>query len=171
MGHVRDLPSSATEIPTKYKKESWARIGVNVDDNFQPLYVIPADKKSQIKDLKAQLKTVDELYIATDEDREGESIGWHLIEVLKPKVPVKRMVFHEITERAIMDAIAHPRDLDQNLVQAQETRRVLDRLVGYMVSPQLWKKVASKLSAGRVQSAAVKLLVERERERMRFHSG
>ena len=171
MGHVRDLPSSATEIPTKYKQEPWARIGVNVEDLFQPLYIIPADKKARIKELKAHLKEVEELYIATDEDREGESIGWHLIEVLNPKVPVKRMVFHEITEKAIMDAIAHPRTLDHSLVQAQETRRVLDRLVGYVVSPQLWKKVASKLSAGRVQSAAVKLLVERERERMRFYSG
>ena len=129
------------------------------------------DKKAQIKELKGLLKGVDELYIATDEDREGESIGWHLIEVLKPKVPIKRMVFHEITENAIQQAIANPRALDHQLVQAQETRRILDRLVGYIVSPQLWKKVASKLSAGRVQSAAVKLLVNRERERMHFHSG
>ena len=171
MGHVRDLPSSASEIPTQFKGKSWARIGVNVDDGFKPLYVVPKDKKTQIKELKDLLKGVEELYIATDEDREGESIGWHLIEVLKPKVPVKRMVFHEITESAIQQAISTPRDLDINLVQAQETRRVLDRLVGYVVSPQLWKKVASKLSAGRVQSAAVKLLVNRERERMSFHSG
>ena len=171
MGHVRDLPSSASEIPAQFKGESWARIAVNIDDGFKPLYVVPKDKKSQIKELKELLKGVEELYIATDEDREGESIGWHLIEVLKPKVPVKRMVFHEITESAIQQAISKPRDLDLDLVQAQETRRVLDRLVGYVVSPQLWKKVASKLSAGRVQSAAVKLLVNRERERMRFHSG
>ena len=171
MGHVRDLPSSASEIPAQYKGESWARIAVNVDDGFKPLYVVPKEKKSQIKELKELLKGVEELYIATDEDREGESIGWHLIEVLKPKVPVKRMVFHEITESAIQQAISNPRKLDLDLVQAQETRRVLDRLVGYVVSPQLWKKVASKLSAGRVQSAAVKLLVNRERERMSFHSG
>ena len=171
MGHVRDLPSSASEIPAQFKGESWARIAVNIDDGFKPLYVVPKDKKSQIKELKELLKGVEELYIATDEDREGESIGWHLIEVLKPKVPVKRMVFHEITESAIQQAISKPRDLDLDLVQAQETRRVLDRLVGYVVSPQLWKKVASKLSAGRVQSAAVKLLVNRERERMSFHSG
>ena len=171
MGHVRDLPSSASEIPAQYKGESWARIAVNIDDGFKPLYVVPKEKKSQIKELKELLKGVEELYIATDEDREGESIGWHLIEVLKPKVPVKRMVFHEITESAIQQAISSPRNLDLDLVQAQETRRVLDRLVGYTVSPQLWKKVASKLSAGRVQSAAVKLLVNRERERMSFHSG
>lgn len=171
MGHVRDLPSSASEIPADLKKQSWARIGVNIEDAFKPLYVIPKDKKAQIKELKELLKGVEELYIATDEDREGESIGWHLIEVLKPKVPIKRMVFHEITKTAIKQAISRPRELDINLVYAQEARRVLDRLVGYVVSPQLWKKVASKLSAGRVQSAAVKVLVDRERERMRFHSG
>ena len=171
MGHVRDLPSSASEIPANVKKESWARIGVNIEKDFEPLYVVPKDKKAQIKGLKDLLKGVEELYIATDEDREGESIGWHLIEVLKPKIPIKRMVFHEITESAIQQAISNPRALDLNLVQAQETRRILDRLVGYVVSPQLWKKVASKLSAGRVQSAAVKLLVDRERERMSFHSG
>ena len=168
MGHVRDLPSSASEIPASFKKKSWARIGVNVEDNFEPIYVVPDDKKKHIKELKSLLKDVDELYIATDEDREGESIGWHLLEVLKPKVPTKRMVFHEITAEAIQRAIDHPRALNKNLVQAQEARRVLDRLVGYVVSPLLWKKIAPRLSAGRVQSAAVKILVDRERTRMSF---
>jgi len=171
MGHVRDLPSSASEIPASVKKKSWARIGVNVDEDFEPLYVIPPDKKRHIQELKALLKDADELYIATDEDREGESIGWHLIEVLKPKVPTKRMVFHEITQDAIMRALSNTRTLDVELVRAQEARRVLDRLVGYVVSPLLWKKVAPRLSAGRVQSAAVKVLVERERLRMAFVSG
>ena len=171
MGHVRDLPSSASEIPVAIRKEPWARIGVNVEDGFQPLYVVPTDKKQRIKELKTLLSGVEELFIATDEDREGESIGWHLLEVLKPKVPTKRMVFHEITEEAIRHALANTRELNMGLVTAQETRRVLDRLVGYIVSPLLWKKVASKLSAGRVQSAAVKLLVARERERMSFRSG
>lgn len=171
MGHVRDLPSSASEIPTAVKKKPWARIGVNVEEGFEPLYVIPADKKRHIQELKALLKDSDELYIATDEDREGESIGWHLIEVLKPKVPTKRMVFHEITQEAIMRALSNTRSLDVELVRAQEARRVLDRLVGYVVSPLLWKKIAPRLSAGRVQSAAVKVLVERERLRMGFVSG
>jgi len=171
MGHIRDLPSSASEIPTQHRKKPWARIGVNVDDHFQPLYIVPPDKKSQVKELKDLLKEADELYIATDEDREGESIGWHLLEVLKPKVPTKRMVFHEITKDAIQHAITHPRELNMSLVRAQEARRILDRLVGYVVSPQLWKKIASKLSAGRVQSAAVKVLVDRERERMKFRQG
>lgn len=170
MGHIRDLPSSASEIPSTLKKKSWARIGVNVEKGFEPLYVIPSDKKHHIQELKALLKDVEELYIATDEDREGESIGWHLIEVLKPKVPTKRMVFHEITRDAILRALSNTRALDIELVRAQEARRVLDRLVGYVVSPLLWKKIAPRLSAGRVQSAAVKVLVERERLRMSFVS-
>ena len=171
MGHIRDLPSSASEIPTQVRKKPWARIGVNVDEQFQPLYIVPPDKKSHVNELRALLKEADELYIATDEDREGESIGWHLLEVLKPQVPTKRMVFHEITEEAILHAITHPRELNMSLVRAQEARRILDRLVGYVVSPQLWKKIAAKLSAGRVQSAAVKVLVDRERERMKFRRG
>jgi len=168
MGHVRDLPASATQIPKKLKGESWARLGVNVEGDFEPLYIIPPDKAKVVKELKAALKGVDELFIATDEDREGESIGWHLLEVLKPKVPVRRMVFHEITEDAIKAALEHTRDMDRNLIDAQETRRVLDRLVGYTLSPLLWKKVAPKLSAGRVQSVAVRVIVNRERERIVF---
>jgi DNA topoisomerase-1 len=173
MGHVRDLPSSASEIPTKVKRESWARLGVNVDKDFEPLYVIPATKKKIVTELRELMKQVDELLLATDEDREGESIGWHLVEVLKPKsqIPVKRMVFHEITRDAIQQALSHPRDIDLNLVRAQEARRILDRLVGYTLSPLLWKKIAPKLSAGRVQSVAVRLLVLRERERHAFRSG
>lgn len=170
MGHVRDLPSSAAEIPAKVKKEKWARLGVNVADGFTPLYVVPADKKKVVKELKAALKDADELYLATDEDREGESIGWHLLEVLQPKVPVKRMVFHEITKEAILRALDDTRELDTRLVDAQEARRVLDRLVGYSVSPVLWKKIAPKLSAGRVQSVAVRVLVDREWERLDFIS-
>src|SRR5690606_37741132 len=140
MGHVRDLPSSASEIPAALKKEKWARLGVNVEEGFAPLYVVPADKRKVVKELKDALKEADELYIATDEDREGESIGWHLLEVLKPKVPVRRMVFHEITREAIRNALSQTRDLDDRLVDAQETRRILDRLVGYTISPLLWKK-------------------------------
>jgi len=170
IGHIRDLPSSATEIPAKYKKEKWARLGVNVEANFDPLYVVPPGKNEQVKKLKALLKDADELYLATDEDREGEAIAWHLLEVLQPKIPVYRMVFHEITRSAIEEALQHPRDLDDYLVRAQETRRILDRLFGYEVSPVLWKKVAPRLSAGRVQSVAVRLVVERERQRMRFRS-
>ena len=170
LGHVRDLPSSAAEIPEALKSKPWARVGVNIEEGFEPLYVVPADKKKHITELKALLREVDELYIATDEDREGESIGWHLLQVLEPRVPTKRMVFHEITEQAILRALSTPRALDESLVRAQETRRVLDRLVGYVVSPLLWKKIAPRLSAGRVQSAAVKILVERERARMRFVS-
>ena len=170
MGHVRDLPSSASEIPKAVKKEKWARLGVNVEEGFEPLYVVPSDKKKVVKQLKDALKDADELYLATDEDREGESIGWHLLEVLKPKVPVKRMVFHEITREAILKALDQTRDLDTRLVDAQEARRVLDRLVGYSVSPVLWKKIAPKLSAGRVQSVAVRVLVEREWERLDFIS-
>lgn len=171
MGHIRDLPQSASEIPTAVKKEKWAQLGVNVESNFEPLYVIPKDKQKVVKTLKDALKQADELVLATDEDREGESISWHLLQVLKPKVPTKRMVFHEITEEAIREALNNCRDLDEQLVHAQETRRILDRLVGYTLSPLLWKKVAPKLSAGRVQSVAVRLLVMRERERRAFRQG
>lgn len=168
MGHVRDLPASAAEIPKDYKDKSWARFGVDVENDFTPLYVIPTNKKKVVTQLKNALKNADEVYIATDEDREGESIGWHLLEVLKPKVPVKRMVFHEITEQAIKEALKNTRAINKDLVDAQETRRVLDRLVGYSLSPLLWKKIAPKLSAGRVQSVAVRLLVLREKERLTF---
>ncbi len=171
MGHVRDLPASAAEIPSKVKGEPWARIGVKVEENFEPLYVIPSGKKKVISELKAALKEADELLLATDEDREGESIGWHLYEVLKPKVPVKRMIFHEITKEAIDQALKKTRSIDNDLVRAQETRRILDRLVGYTISPLLWKKIAPKLSAGRVQSVAVRLLVLRERQRRAFVAG
>lgn len=171
MGHVRDLPASAAEIPEKYKGEPWARLGVNVEADFDPLYVIPDKKRKLIAELKAALKDADELILATDEDREGESIGWHLQEVLKPKQPVRRMVFHEITREAIEQALRETRDIDLDLVHAQETRRILDRLVGYTVSPLLWRKIAPKLSAGRVQSVAVRLLVQRERERRAFVAG
>ncbi len=167
-GHVRDLPTSASEVPAKYKGEKWARTGVDVDNNFQAIYVVSPDKKATIKDLKAKLAGVDELLLATDGDREGEAIAWHLMEELKPKVPVKRMVFHEITKTAIAEAVTHPRELDVDLVDAQETRRILDRLYGYEVSPVLWKKVMPRLSAGRVQSVATRLVVDRERERIAF---
>lgn len=167
-GHVRDLPDSASEIPEKLKKEKWARLGVNVDAKFEPLYIIPPDKQKRVKELKDLLKKCSELLLATDEDREGESISWHLLEVLNPKVPVKRLVFHEITKKAIADALDSAREVDENLVKAQETRRIIDRLFGYSVSPLLWKKVAPRLSAGRVQSVALRLLVERERERIAF---
>ncbi|WP_230953964.1 type I DNA topoisomerase, partial [Propionibacterium freudenreichii] len=169
-GHVRDLPTSAAEVPAKYKGQSWARTGVNVDDDFAPIYVVSADKKSTIKQLKAELKNADELYLATDGDREGEAIAWHLLQELKPKIPVKRMVFHEITPAAIQEAVKHPRTLDEDLVEAQETRRILDRLYGYEVSPVLWKKVMPRLSAGRVQSVATRLIVDRERDRMAFRA-
>jgi DNA topoisomerase I len=168
MGHVRDLPASAEEIPLKYKKEKWARVGVNVDKNFEPLYIIPKKKKDQVKELQDLLKKADILYLATDEDREGESISWHLQEILNPKIPTKRLVFHEITKEAIQHALETAREIDTNLVHAQETRRVIDRLFGYEVSPLLWKKMAPGLSAGRVQSVAIRLLVERERARMKF---
>ncbi len=170
MGHIRDLPRSAKEIPKKYKDEDWARLGVNVDDGFDPIYVLTKERRDRIKKLKRLLADADELYLATDEDREGESIAWHLVEVLDPKVPVKRMVFHEITKSAIEAAFASPRDIDERLVDAQEARRILDRLYGYEVSPVLWKKVATGLSAGRVQSVAIRIVVERERERMAFTS-
>ncbi|MER6309323.1 type I DNA topoisomerase [Streptomyces sp. NPDC001657] len=170
VGHIRDLPNGAAEVPAKYKGEPWARLGVNVDADFQPIYVVNSDKKDQVKKLKELLAESDELYLATDEDREGEAIAWHLQEILKPKVPVHRMVFHEITKDAIREAVANPRDLNQKLVDAQETRRILDRLYGYEVSPVLWKKVMPRLSAGRVQSVATRLVVERERERIAFRS-
>ena len=169
-GHIRDLPRSAADVPAKFKSEPWARLGVDVDRDFEPLYIISPDKKSTVTELKGLLKDVDELYLATDGDREGEAIAWHLLETLKPRIPVKRMVFHEITEPAIREAADNPRDLDNDLVDAQETRRILDRLYGYEVSPVLWKKVAPKLSAGRVQSVATRIIVSRERERMAFRS-
>lgn len=168
MGHVRDLPSSASEIPASVKDKAWARLGVDVEHDFEPLYVIPRQKSKVITDLKKRLKDAEDIYLATDEDREGESISEGLLEILKPKVPVKRMVFHEITKKAVDAALAHPRNIDERLVRAQETRRILDRLVGYTVSPVLWKKIAFGLSAGRVQSPALKAIVDRERERMRF---
>lgn len=169
-GHIRDLPRGAADVPAKYKTEPWARLGVNVESDFEPLYVVSPDKKSTVTELKGLLKDVDELYLATDGDREGEAIAWHLLETLKPRVPVRRMVFHEITEPAIRAAAEHPRDLDTDLVDAQETRRILDRLYGYEVSPVLWKKVGRGLSAGRVQSVATRIIVQRERERMAFRS-
>jgi len=167
-GHIRDLPNNAAEIPANVKKEPWARLGIQTQDAFQALYVVPAKKKDHVKALKEALKDATQLFLATDEDREGESISWHLTEVLKPKVPTRRMVFHEITKEAIAKAIANPRDIDENLVRAQETRRLVDRLYGYEVSPLLWKKMAPGLSAGRVQSVSVRLLVEREQARIRF---
>ena len=168
IGHVRDLPQSAKEIPPKLKGTSWARLGIDVDNDFQPLYIVPADKKKQVSHLKKLLADADVLYLATDEDREGESISWHLSQVLKPKVPLKRLVFHEITREAIVEALENTREMDHGLVQAQEARRILDRLYGYEVSPILWRKIAPRLSAGRVQSVAVRLIVERERQRRRF---
>jgi DNA topoisomerase-1 len=171
-GHVRDLPQNAKEIPSRLKKESWARLGVDVNNGFLPVYVVPSDKKKYVKTLKDALKGADRLLLATDEDREGESISWHVLELLKPpaSMPVERIVFHEVTPEAIQKALESPRKLDENLVRAQEARRVLDRLYGYSLSPLLWKRVAPGLSAGRVQSVAVRLLVERERERMSFVS-
>jgi DNA topoisomerase-1 len=170
IGHIRDLPQGAKEVPKEYKGEPWARLGVNVNDNFTPIYVVPPEKKSQVSKLRDLLKGSDQLYLATDEDREGEAISWHLFEVLKPKVPVRRLVFHEITKEAIQEALANTREIDDGLVRAQETRRILDRLYGYEVSPLLWKKVRTGLSAGRVQSVAVRLIVEREKQRMAFRS-
>lgn len=171
MGHVRDLPQSASDIPAELKSSEWAKLGVNVDADFEPLYIVPDDKKKIVRELKAALKGVKELILATDEDREGESISWHLLQILQPKVPIKRMVFHEITSEAIKGALKNCRQIDDRLVHAQETRRILDRLVGYTLSPLLWKKIAWGLSAGRVQSVAVRLIVNRERERRAFKSG
>ncbi len=168
MGHIRDLPASASQIPAAVKKEAWSRLGINVAEDFEPLYVVPAEKKKVVQHLKKSLKESSELVIATDEDREGESIGWHLVNVLKPKVPVRRMVFHEITKDAVEEALENTREINYELVDAQETRRILDRLVGYSISPLLWKKIAPRLSAGRVQSVAVRLIVQREKERIVF---
>ena len=170
IGHVRDLPRGADEVPAAYKSEEWARLGVDVENGFKPLYVVSPEKRSVVANLRARLKDADALYLATDEDREGESIAWHLLEVLAPRVPVKRMVFHEITPAAIQRAVREWRDLDRRLVDAQEARRILDRLYGYEVSPVLWRKVMPRLSAGRVQSVATRMVVERERARMRFRS-
>jgi len=170
IGHVRDLPQGAKQIPAQYKGEDWAYLGVNVNQDFDPIYIIPPGKTAQVRKLKDLLKDAKDLYLATDEDREGEAISWHLHELLKPKVPVHRLVFHEITKEAIQEALEHPRDIDNDLVQAQEARRIIDRLYGYEVSPLLWRKVRPKLSAGRVQSVAVRLIVERERLRMAFVS-
>ncbi len=170
MGHIRDLPRNANDVPAGYEGVAWARLGVNVDDGFKPLYVVSPDRKKQITRLKQLAKEVDEVFLATDEDREGEAIAWHLLETIKPRVPVKRMVFHEITKPAIQAAIANPRDIDRFLVDAQEARRILDRLYGYEVSPVLWKKVMPKLSAGRVQSVATRIVVDRERQRMAFRT-
>lgn len=168
IGHVRDLPQGAKQIPEKYKGEDWAHLGVNVDEDFLPIYIIPPGKSKQVTKLRKLLKESKDLYLATDEDREGEAISWHLQELLKPKVPVHRMVFHEITKEAINEALSNPREIDGDLVRAQEARRIIDRLYGYEVSPLLWRKVRPKLSAGRVQSVAVRLIVERERQRMAF---
>src|SRR3954464_13287409 len=170
IGHVRDLPKNADEVPEEFKGEPWARLGVDVDNGFHPLYVGSSDRKQQIAKLKKLAREVDEIFLATEEDREGEAIASHLVEPIKPKVPVKRMVFHEITRAAIQAAVANPRDIDKALVDAQEARRILDRLYGYEVSPVLWKKVMPRLSAGRVQSVATRIVVERERQRMAFRT-
>ena len=170
IGHIRDLPRRADEVPAAYKGEAWSRLGVDVDNGFKPLYVVSPEKKSQVAKLKQLVKQASEVYLASDEDREGESIAWHLLEVLAPRVPVKRMVFHEITRPAIERAVNEWRDLDRRLVDAQEARRILDRLYGYEVSPVLWKKIMPRLSAGRVQSVATRMVVERERARMAFRS-
>src|SRR5580765_4566429 len=167
IGHIRDLPERASDVP-KEDRARFGALGVAIDDDFQPYYVVDPDKKRVVADLRRKLKDADELLLATDEDREGEAIAWHLLQELKPKVPHTRMVFHEITKQAIEEALANPRPVDEALVDSQETRRILDRLYGYEVSPVLWKKVMPRLSAGRVQSVATRLVVERERERMRF---
>jgi DNA topoisomerase-1 len=168
IGHIRDLPSDASEVPEELKKEKWSKLGIDVENDFKALYVVPADKRDHLKKLRAMVKDASVVYLATDEDREGESISWHLVQELQPKCETRRLVFHEITKSAILEALEHPRQIDMDLVEAQETRRLVDRLYGYTVSPLLWKKVRPKLSAGRVQSVAVRLIVERERERMRF---
>src|SRR5688500_772853 len=167
-GHIRDLPESAAEVPKEIKAKDWGRMSVDVERNFQPYYVGPGEKKKQVAHLKDALKGASEVLLATDPDREGESISWHLAQVLKPKVPVRRIVFHEITEDAVKEALENPSDVNENLVRAQESRRILDRLYGYTLSPLLWKKVQTGLSAGRVQSVAVRLIVEREEERRAF---
>src|SRR6187402_162883 len=169
-GHIRDLPESAAEVPKEIKEKDWGRLGVDVEQDFTPYYVVPNDKRKQVAHLKTAVKEASELLLATDPDREGESISWHLAQVLKPKVPVRRIVLHEITEDAVKEALEHPSDVNENLVRAQESRRILDRLYGYTLSPVLWKKVQTGLSAGRVQSVAVRLIVEREEERMAFRS-
>src|SRR6478672_8372932 len=169
-GHVRDLPESADEIPDEMRKKKWGRLGVDTDGDFTPYYVVPNDKRKHVQALKAALKGASQVYLATDPDREGESISWHLKEILKPRVPVKRIVFHEITEEAIKEAVKEAHDVDDNLVRAQESRRILDRLYGYTLSPVLWKKVQTGLSAGRVQSVAVRLIVDREEERLAFRA-
>src|SRR6187431_3105644 len=169
-GHIRDLPESAAEVPKEIKEEDWGRLGVDVNQDFKPYYVVPGDKKKQVAHLKVALKEASELLLATDPDREGESISWHLAQVLKPRVPVRRIVFHEITEEAVKEALDNPGDVNENLVRAQESRRILDRLYGYTLSPLLWKKVQTGLSAGRVQSVAVRLIVDREEERLAFRA-
>jgi len=170
IGHIRDLPEGAKEVPAELKKKPWAYLGVNVDADFEPIYIVPKEKAAQVRKLRSLLKSASDLYLATDEDREGEAISWHLCEVLQPKVPIRRLVFHEITAEAIHEALRQPRQIDENLVRAQETRRIVDRLFGYDVSPLLWRKIRPRLSAGRVQSVAVRLIVERERQRMAFRS-
>src|SRR5688572_13351543 len=167
-GHIRDLPESAADVPKEIKEKDWGRLGVDVEKDFTPYYVVPSDKRKQVAHLKTALKDASEVLLATDPDREGESISWHLAQVLKPKVPVRRIVFHEITEDAVREALDNPSDVNENLVRAQESRRILDRLYGYTLSPLLWKKVQTGLSAGRVQSVAVRLIVEREEERRAF---
>src|SRR6476660_2281770 len=169
-GHIRDLPESAAEVPAEIKKKPWGRLGVETDGDFTPYYVVPADKKKNVTALRAAMTDASELILATDPDREGESISWHLKELLKPKVKVRRIAFHEITEEAINKALEEAHDIDENLVRAQESRRILERLYGYTLSPVLWKKVQTGLSAGRVQSVAVRLIVEREEERLAFRS-
>src|SRR6266545_1476078 len=169
-GHIRDLPESAAEVPKEIKEKEWGRLGVDVDSDFKPYYVVPSDKRKQVAHLKTAVKDASELLLATDPDREGEAISWHLTQVLKPKVPVHRIVFHEITEDAVREALEHPGTVNEDLVRAQESRRILDRLYGYTLSPLLWKKVQTGLSAGRVQSVAVRLIVEREEERRAFHT-
>src|SRR5690348_5370441 len=167
-GHIRDLPESAAEVPKEIKEKDWGRLGVDVENEFTPYYVVPNDKKKQVAHLKTAVKEASELLLATDPDREGEAISWHLTQVLKPKVPVRRIVFHEITEDAVKEALGNPSAVNEDLVRAQESRRILDRLYGYTLSPLLWKKVQTGLSAGRVQSVAVRLIVEREEERRAF---
>src|ERR1051325_4838554 len=167
-GHIRDLPESAAEVPQEIKEKDWGRLGVDIEQDFTPYYVVPSDKRKQVAHLRSAAKEASELLLATDPDRERESISWHLAQVLKPKVPVRRIVFHEITEDAVRHALDNPSEVNENLVRAQESRRILDRLYGYTLSPVLWKKVQTGLSAGRVQSVAVRLIVEREEERLAF---